>query len=130
MNFELLTTLVRHFADACQGQTLSDFLLFPTWYEYLSKAKDPTTQICSPTITGINDVWLIVAAIFEILIRIATFMAIGFIIYGGIQYTTSQGDSKQTNAARNTITSAVIGLVICLLATTIVAFIAESFKTH
>ena len=101
------------------------FLIFPNWYEYLPTAPDGTGN-CSPQLTSINDIWLIGAAVIEILLRIVALMAVGFIIYGGIQYTVSQGDPQQTNNAKNTVLSAVVGLVIAVSAAVVISFIAGS----
>ena len=45
------------------------------------------------------------------------------IIIGGIRYATSNGDSNQVTAAKNTIMYAVIGLVIPIFAYAIVNFV-------
>ena len=109
----------KYLAVACNAH--SNFLSFPTWYEFLN---------CNPgpEITKINDVWLIVAAIVDILLRIAAILAVGFIIYGGIKYITSQGNPDQTNSARNLILSAVIGLIVTIVASVVVTFIAGAIK--
>ncbi|HEY4963501.1 MAG TPA: pilin [Candidatus Saccharimonadales bacterium] len=121
-----LILLSKILATTCGGKSPSDFLGFPTWYEYLPT--NIVNGVCSPQLTSINDVWLIVAAVIEILLRIAALMAVGFIIYGGIQFTTSQGNPQQTNQAKGTIISAVVGLAICLIATVLITFVAGSIK--
>jgi hypothetical protein len=113
--------LFTHYAaDSC-----SHFLTFPTWYEYIHAPNDCSTI----RITGINDVWLIVAAVLEILLRIAALAAIGFIIYGGFEYLTSQAEPDKVTRARQTIISALVGLVIAILAATVINFIASSVST-
>jgi ABC-type Fe3+ transport system permease subunit len=115
------------FADTCNSlKGASHFLSFPTWYEYLPTTTDGN-GVCSPGLNNINDVWLIVAAVIEILLRVATLMAVGFVIYGGISYTTSQGSPERTNSAKNTLVSAVVGLTICVVASIVIAFIAGQF---
>ena len=47
------------------------------------------------------------------------------IIIGGIRYATSNGDSTQVTAAKNTIMYAVIGLVIAIFAYAIVYFVFD-----
>ena len=47
------------------------------------------------------------------------------IIIGGIRYATSNGDSNQVTAAKNTIMYAVIGLVIAIFAYAIVYFVFD-----
>lgn len=115
----MITQLSNFAADKC-----SHFLGFPTWYEYVH---DPNN--CSVIkIDKLSDIWLIVAAVIEILLRIAALAAIGFIIAGGFQYVTSQGEPDKTNQARSTIINALVGLVIAIMAATIVNFIAGSIS--
>lgn len=47
------------------------------------------------------------------------------LIVGGFQYITSGGDPKRAEAARHTLTSAIVGLVLVALAFLILRFIAE-----
>lgn len=50
-------------------------------------------------------------------------LAVIMLIYGGIRYTISAGDSKQVEAAKNTILYAIIGIVVALLAGAVVNFV-------
>ena len=128
----MFTALISHFgatpsaAVACPAS--NNFLGFPTWYEYLSKTQDATTGLCSPAIHSLSDIWLIVAAVIEIMLRVSALVAVGFVIYGGFSYIISQGESDKTAQARNTIINALVGLVIAVLAAVIVAFIAGSIN--
>ena len=45
------------------------------------------------------------------------------IIYGGFKYITSGGNDENTKSAKNTILYALVGLIIVLLAQTIVKFV-------
>lgn len=51
--------------------------------------------------------------------------AIAFLIvtFGGFKYVISQGDPAATNKAKNTILYALIGLVVCTMAFSIVTFV-------
>lgn len=124
-----LTYLITHFAAPCQG---GDFLLFPKWYKYLNgQTVQNTTSgstTCVPQISQLSDVWLIVAAMIELLLRVGALVALAFAIYGGFQYITSQGDPAKTAAARTTILNALTGLIIAVGAATLVTFIAGRFK--
>lgn len=112
----------QHFAISCaQGSSFNQFFKFPTWYEYLPCVGG------QPQLTSISGIWLIVAAIIDILLRVAAIIAVFLIIYAGIQYSTSRGEPDQTRKALNTIIYAAIGLIICILAAVIVTFIAGSF---
>jgi len=111
--------LFSHFAAACKG---GSFLAFPPWYKYLDS--ETIDGVCTPRIHGINDIWLIVAAVIEILIRVAALAAIGFIIYAGFEYMTSQGQPDKTHHARSMLVNAIVGLVIAILSAAIVNFVA------
>lgn len=45
------------------------------------------------------------------------------LVYGGLRYITSGGDSKKVTDAKNTILYAIIGLIICVLSYAIVTFV-------
>ena len=116
----MVTQLVSHFA-ACTG---GSFLGFPTWYEYLPSATVGGT--CSPQLTSLSDIWLIVAAVIEILLRVAALVAFGFVVYAGFLYLTSQGEPDKTVRARTGLIDALVGLVIAIMAAVVVGFIARS----
>lgn len=50
-------------------------------------------------------------------------------IYAGIKWMTAQGNNSQIESAKDTLTRAIIGLVICLLAYGITYFIVNSFQS-
>lgn len=111
------------FAVRCNG---SGFLGFPTWYKYLENAaKEPNK--CSPALRGLNDIWLIALAISEILLRVAVLVAIVYVLIGGFKYITSRANPDKTNAAKTTVIDALIGLVLALVATAVISFIAGRF---
>lgn len=111
----------------------SSFLGFPHWYQYLSGtgiSTDPSSfsavVVCNPQLSKLSDVWLIAAAIIEILIKLAALAAVAFVIYGGVTYMLSQGEPDKTTRARQTIINSLAGLAVAVLAAAIVAFIAGS----
>lgn len=73
-------------------------------------------------------VWLIVLAIVEALLAIAGLVAVAFVIYGGFKFITSQGIPDKIAKARSTILNALVGVVIAVLGSQIVAFIARSLS--
>ncbi len=54
---------------------------------------------------------------------IAGVVALGFLIWGGFRYMLARGDPKAIEAAKSTITSAVIGLIIIISAVAIMTII-------
>lgn len=121
----MVNGLFTHFAATCSG---GGFLGFPTWYHYLQGTTDPANGLCSPQISGLSDIWLIVAAVIEILLRVASLVAVIFVIVGGFNYVTSQGEPDKTSHARSAIINSLIGLVIAVTAAIIVGFIAGSIN--
>ena len=118
-------------ASGCEDNENNDFFGFPKWYKYLGQqpVEDAVSgaTICNAKLNGIQDVWLVVAATIEILLRVASIIAIGLIIYGGISYVISQGVPDKTKKAQATIINAIIGLVIAIIATASVSFFAGRF---
>lgn len=104
-----------------------NILGMPHWYAYLGGVADGNGH-CVPTLSGLSDIWLIAAAVIEILLRVAALAAVGFVVYGGIQYVVSQGEPEKTGKARSTITSALIGLILAIMAAVIIQFIAGSIN--
>ena len=120
--------------DPCTP-TSGDFLGLPKWWAYLSGqevASDPANPkasalYCAPQITHLSDIWLIVAAIIEAMLRIAALVAIGYVLWGGIEYVRSQAEPGKTEEARKTIINALTGLVIAVGAATAVTYVAGRF---
>ena len=54
-------------------------------------------------------------------------LSVIMLIYGGLRYILSNGDSKKVDAAKNTILYAIIGLIIAMLSYAIINFIISLF---
>lgn len=63
----------------------------------------------------------------NIMLYILGAIAVIMIVVGGIRYTTSNGDSSSTKAAKDTVLYAVVGLVIAIMAYAIVNFVVVAF---
>lgn len=68
-------------------------------------------------------VWKIILNILVDLFSIVGYLAIGFVIYGGYLYILSDGDPGKAAKGKKTITYAVTGIIISILASLIVNFI-------
>lgn len=108
-------TPVTQFAACDPGS----FFGFPTWFACLPK--DATGH---PKLTKLEDLWLIAFPVLESAIKLAGYVAVGFVIWGGIRFIKSQGNPGEITAARDTIRDALIGLGICVSAVAIVQFLA------
>jgi hypothetical protein len=107
-------------ADACTGQAL-----LPDLYDGLRGRNG--APVCEVTITQLNDILKLVGNGISILMFVAGFVAIGFIIVGGFTYITSSGDPAGIKKAKETIINAIVGLVIAMISFGVVTFITGSF---
>lgn len=64
--------------------------------------------------------------IINVVLSFVGIIAVGVIVYGGIIYTTSTGDSSKIHKAKNTILYGLVGLVVAIMAFAIVAFVNSS----
>ena len=53
-------------------------------------------------------------------------ICVGMIIFGGVKYATSAGDPSKATSAKNTLTYAIIGLIVAASAYAIVTFVTGS----
>jgi hypothetical protein len=74
-----------------------------------------------PHFTGLN-----VTAILNSVYAFAGIIAVGFIVYGAINYVNAQGDPGKIRSGGQTIAFALIGLVVVILAAAITNFVAGS----
>ena len=65
----------------------------------------------------------LVSTIINITLFIVGILAVIMIIVGGIRYQTSGGDPAKVKAAQQTLTYAIVGLIVAILAFAIVNFI-------
>ena len=118
----------------------------PTWYKYLPAMKETysfqgksDTGNCTPVLSraeyrndegevykevDINAALPIGLAVLEAAMTIAGFVAVVMIFYASFLYLTTRGEADKATAARKTVINAVIGLVIIIVATRVVSFLA------
>ena len=82
-------------ADPNVGTTVTDLTSNVSWAESLGQ---------------------VFGLIINVVMGVAISLAVIFLGIGGIKYITSQGDPKASEAAKNAITNAVIGLVVAIAA--------------
>jgi hypothetical protein len=119
-----IQNMLTHFA-ACNAAGDGGFFEFPTWYKYLNDGVPAPGEACAIAFIFPTDIPLVMLALVEILLRIAGMVAIAYVIYGGIQYVVSQGESDRIARAKGTIINALAGLVIATLAVAFVSFIGN-----
>lgn len=107
---------------ACGGG-LNDYLGLEPWYACLQK-KYGTAPGDPVQIHEFNDIWLIVLPLLEDTVRLAAYIAAGFVIWGGFKYMKSQGNPSELSAARDIIRNAIIGLLWTVLSVAVVDFVS------
>jgi hypothetical protein len=116
-----LTIATPQTAVACSDTLLT----FPAWYRGV---QDPSNcDIAAPPAnqSGLQKyIWTIVLNVIEFLLQLVAYLAAGFIIFGGYKYLVSAGSADGMSKAKTTITNAVIGLVLSLMAVAIVNVIS------
>jgi hypothetical protein len=113
-------------ADAC---VKGGFFGLVPWYKY--RETDPSTCeikdfIVLPDPDHASSIPLVLLAIVDDLLRIAGLVAVAFVIYGAIKYTTSEGNPDQANSARHTVINALVGLVVAIMGVAFVSFVGNS----
>lgn len=73
-------------------------------------------------------------SIFTTVVNVLLFLigaiSVIMLIYGGIRYTTSGGNSASVTAAKNTIMYAIIGLIVAFLAFAVVNWVLSAVSTN
>jgi hypothetical protein len=87
---------------------IASSLLFPVQ----ALAVDIITQDVRPDKGYATDFGKLLNFLLQIVMVIAVLLVFLYLILGGIEWITSGGEKSKTEAARNKITSAVIGLII------------------
>jgi hypothetical protein len=74
---------------------------------------------------GAQNVGQLVLGVVEILLLVAGSAAVIFLVVGGYRYIAAHGNEEQSEAAKKTITSAIIGLAVIVLSFAIVTMISN-----
>ena len=95
------------------------FLGFRPWYQGLPKGEKCT--VASPTQEELPAfVWTIVLNVLADLFGIVGYASIIFVVYGGFLFIKAEGDPGKVAKGKKTLTAAIIGVAIALLASVIV----------
>jgi hypothetical protein len=107
----------------------TDFFTFPTWSRGLMCADEDGDKKPDGGVVIVKDsspaalIFTVALNIIDIALRIVAIIAVGFVIYGGFRYLTSQGAPEATKNAQDTILKAVIGMAIAMVSAIIVSFL-------
>lgn len=117
------------YADAAAASCSDTFFGIPAWYKNMQGSD---CAFKAPETSGQPDikktVLMIALNIIQAGMVVVGYVTVFFLIAGGFRYITSAGSSDGMAAAKKTITNALIGLVIAILAASIVNAIAGAIK--
>lgn len=94
----------------------------------------PATSLAANLVPGqlqpINDAIVVVRGIIRFILLIGFILAFIMLLVGGIRWILAGGDEKAVANARNTITAALIGLVIILVSFAIIKLVETFFAVN
>ena len=79
---------------------------------------------CYGSLTAVPTLFANILAVVTV---VAAFAAFAMLIFGGFRFIIAQGDPKAVQAARGTLTWAVVGLVMIVVSWLILVFISQFF---
>ena len=83
-----------------------------------------TTPDGVPEVKIDND---LVTTIFNVVLALAGAVAVVFIIWGGIQFTLSQGEPNKIKKAKDTLLYSIVGLIIVMFSFVILNYVIGKF---
>jgi len=118
----MTTTPQVAFAASAPASCTSNFLGFPAWYRGL---QDGYCDIQSPTDSGglSGFIWTIGLNVVEMALVLVAYIAGFMFLYGGWLFIFSQGKPEGIAKGKSTMTMALIGLVVSLVAVGIITYI-------
>lgn len=125
--FSMLSPAPVSAAPPCNDRT---FLTFYPWYRGLVNEDENCTFKKVGVETGVSGdptpditlsafIWTIILNILSIMFGIIGYLAIGFLIFGGYLYVLARGDPGRIAKGKSTVIRAIIGLIVCILASLI-----------
>src|SRR5260221_358706 len=109
-----LKTITKDGVTYVSAETVSTNSTDSTSSSTLQKTSQTTvaeTPIVPPTGFA-KDTGSLINSLLQAIMVIAVLLVFGFLVLGGIEYITSGGEKSKTEAARNKIVSAIVGLII------------------
>lgn len=88
--------------------------------------QDFLTQVGSKTNLGAAEPQALVGRLINVFLTLITALLVALLVYGGYLWMTARGNEDRVKDAKNTITNAMIGLVITLLAYAAARFLVRA----
>ncbi|MBL8160171.1 hypothetical protein JNJ66_07000 [Candidatus Saccharibacteria bacterium] len=109
-----------HAAGECSGGV--PFFMLQPWTTYL-----PCKEGVGPSVTSFKEITGLVFWVADSLLKVAAYIALAMVIWGGIKYIKADGETGAIAEAKNTILEALIGLGITISSVAIVNFVSGVF---
>lgn len=119
---KIITTLAWLLAIALPAHTVSAFSVVEDQCRGVGAVN---SAVCKQADESANS---LAQQVTQVLIYLVGAVSVIMIIVGGLRYATSNGQTQNIEAAKNTVLYAVIGLIIAIVAQAIVLFVANAFK--
>ncbi len=104
----------------CSGH---HFMGLRAWYdnvEAVCSGKQPEDEYALRAM-----IWLIVLNLVTMVLQVAGYVCVGFVVWGGYQYMLSRGDAGKVASRKKTITNALVGIALCMTASLISGAIVD-----
>jgi hypothetical protein len=108
------------------GSDVEAVLWLKPWDACLQHTLNPDGTRGDVKFMGLSDIWLIVMVGLEDALKVAGYVAAGFVIWGGIKYIKSNGEPAQITQAKDIIWNALFGFTLAMISVAIVQLIARS----
>jgi hypothetical protein len=128
----MILSLLPFFADAATtpncdpSQEGASLFGIPHWWQYIHQGNKDVFGKCIPQVDFPQGVWAIGLAALDILLFVAGLVAVGSIIWAGFEYITTEGNSEKGVSARKGVVNSIVGLVIAIVAASLVSFVGNS----
>lgn len=113
-------------ADTTDAQTKSDLCSGVNATSAGTDANGNPVTTCADTSGSISNTVANLINLFSLIIGLT---AVIMIMVGGFKYVTASGDSSKVSSAKTTITYAIVGLIIVLMAQSLVHFVINRVTT-
>ena len=130
-------TNTAHAKTAVQCQK-GNFLLLPAWYKHLTFDDNCGVIFTEQVVDASGNVsqnfdysalWKIALTIVEMLLMLAGMIAAVYTMVGAFQFVTTQGSPDKLAKARTTVTNAIVGAIIAVVASKVVGYITSRFAS-
>lgn len=99
----------------------------PLAYFAIPQAALAVDLVPNNTLGQVNDPIVVIRGIIRFILLLAFVIAFIMLLVGGIRWILAGGDEKSVEKARNTITAALIGLVVVLIAYALIRLVEIFF---